>query len=258
MEIIEGSIYDWPKYYEFIYGSDWQAECDFLSDCFDEFAEGPVRRLFEPACGTGRLIYRLARQGYEVGGLDLNPNAVSYCEQRLAKAGFESDVFVGDMCDFACPKPWDAAFNTINSFRHLTSDEQAVAHLSSMAGCLRPGGIYVLGFHLTPTACEPQENESWTHRRGHLQVNASMWLVERDESKRSETFALVFDVYTPSRQFRIQDQFEFRTYTVAQFAEVLSQVPEFELVETFDFAYDQPILLNECTEDTVYILKRNA
>ena len=83
MEIIKGSIYDWPKYYEFIYGSDWQAECDFLRDCFGFHADGEVQRLFEPACGTGRLIYRLAKRGFEVGGVDLNPEAIGYCQERF-------------------------------------------------------------------------------------------------------------------------------------------------------------------------------
>ena len=258
MEIIKGSIYDWPKYYEFIYGSDWQAECDFLRDCFGFHADGEVQRLFEPACGTGRLIYRLAKRGFEVGGVDLNPEAIRYCQERFEKAELQADVFVGDMCDFACPNPWDAAFNTINSFRHLLSDELAIRHLRCVAQCLRPGGIYVLGLHLTPTACVPQENETWSHRRGHLQVNASMWLVSRDPPNRSETFALAFDVFTPSRQFRIQDEFQFRTYTVSQFESLLQEVPEFTLAETYDFAYDSPIELDGSTEDVVFILKRAA
>jgi SAM-dependent methyltransferase len=35
--------------------------------------------------GTGRLLFRLAQAGYDALGIDLNPRAVEYCRQRLAR-----------------------------------------------------------------------------------------------------------------------------------------------------------------------------
>ncbi len=256
LETVEGSIYDWPKYYEFVYGSDWQAECDFLQDCFDQFATGSTHRLFEPACGTGRLIYRLGKLGYQVSGLDLNPSAVEFCNQRFAKHDMPTSAWVGDMCDFEVKQPFDAAFNTINSFRHLVTDQMAKDHLKAMSKAVRKGGIYVLGLHLTPTEGDADEQEEWTNRRGHLQINSSMWLLERNLPQRYENFAIVFDVYTPSKQFRIKDEFRFRTYTKDQMLELISSAGEFEIAETFDFAYDEPIEIDAETQDTVFILKR--
>ena len=258
MEQIEGSIYDWPNYYEFVYGSDWKAETEFLEECFNTFADGKVSQLFEPACGTGRLIYRLGKRGYSVSGLDLNEKAVGYCNQRFAKHGLPESAFVGDMRDFELPNPYQAAFNTINSFRHLPTDQDAVEHLRCMAKCCAKGGIYVLGFHLLPTDEEPEEEEHWSSRRGHLQINTSMWLEERNEANRMEKHAIVFDVYTPTKQFRIKDLLHFRTYTIAQFEDILNQVPEWELSGVFDFAYDlkRPINLDGATQDAIYILKK--
>jgi SAM-dependent methyltransferase len=87
-EILSGGLYDYPAYYDLVYGSDWKAEFDFLVACFEKHAlRGAVQRVFEPACGTGRLLYRLARAGYEAAGLDLNPKAVEYCKRRLERLG---------------------------------------------------------------------------------------------------------------------------------------------------------------------------
>ncbi|PAO90256.1 methyltransferase type 11, partial [Stutzerimonas stutzeri] len=108
-EVIEANLYDYPRYYDLVYGSDWKAEFDFLIACFDSLAKRPVERIFEPACGTGRLLYRLAKVGYDVSGLDLNPNAVDYCNQRLERHGFPATTFVGDMVDFHLPKKAHAA-----------------------------------------------------------------------------------------------------------------------------------------------------
>jgi SAM-dependent methyltransferase len=255
---IEASLYDFPKYYDLVYGSDWKAEFDFLEHCFAKHVTGKVKRLFEPACGTGRLLVKLAAAGYQVSGLDLNPAAIKFCNERLTKAGFKPSTFVADMCDFTLPKPVDAAFNTINSFRHLGTQKQAVDHLRWVARVLRKGGIYVLGLHLTPTSVEPMQEESWAARRGHLAVLSRLWVTDCDTRKRKESVGMSFDVYTPTKQFRIEDRVVFRTYSASQMKALIAEVKELELVETYDFGYDikNPIEVDTATEDVVYVLRK--
>ncbi|MCE9526307.1 MAG: class I SAM-dependent methyltransferase, partial [Planctomycetales bacterium] len=178
------NLYDYPRYYDLVFGSDWKAEFDFLRAAFDEFVAGKTKRLFEPACGTGRLVYRLAKAGYSVSGLDLNPRAVDYCNRRLAKHDLPETAFIGDMAKFTLPRPVDAAFNTINSFRHLPTEASARAHLQCMAKAIRKGGVYVLGLHLTPTEGEPLTEESWSARRGHLCINTHLQTCEVDRRGR--------------------------------------------------------------------------
>ncbi len=174
-EETSASIYDFPKYYDLLFGSDWKAEYRFLLACFDKHAQCKVRRVFEPACGTGRLLIKLAQAGYDVAGNDLNPKAVKFCNDRLKRFGFPETVVVGDMSDFKVKKKFDAAFNMINTFRHLPTEETAVAHLQCMVRALNRGGIYALGIHLEPTACLPMQEEGWSARRGNLVVNSYMW-----------------------------------------------------------------------------------
>jgi len=258
LETINGNLYDFPKYYDLVYGSDWKAEVDFLEACFAKHVRGKVKQLFEPACGTGRLMFRMAQAGYDVAGLDLNEKAVEFCNARLEKHGLKPTAFVGDMCDFTLKRPVDAAFNTINSFRHLSSEKQALAHLQCVAKSLRKDGIYVLGLHLSPTKGEPLETESWSARRGHLSVLSRLWVIERNRRRRQERVGMSFDVYTPTRQFRINDESSFRMYSAAQMASLLEEVDQFELLETYDFGYeiDEPIEIDGSTEDVVYILRR--
>jgi len=258
METIKGNIYDFPKYYDLLFGADWKAEYDFLKACFAKHAKRPVKRLFEPACGTGRLLIRFAKAGYEVSGNDLNPKAVAFCNARLERAGFAPSVLVSDMSDFRLRRKVDAAFNTINSFRHLDSETKAENHLHCMAAVLAKGGIYALGFHLIPARGARCEEESWSARRGDLMVNSYMRSLRLDLKRRQEWVRLVFDVYTPLRQFRLDDEFPFRTYKADQFRRLLSRVPELELVEMYDFTYDidQPIQIEPRTEDVIYILRK--
>ena len=257
-DIHRANIYDYPTYYDLIFGSDWVAEFKFLNACFEKYVSGKTTRLFEPACGTGRLVYRFAQAGYEVSGLDLNPRAVAFCNQRLRKKGFAESVFVADMSDFTLKKKVDAAFNTINSFRHLLSEKQATGHLRCMAAALRKGGIYVLGFHLTPTKGTTTDQEAWSAQRGQLCVNTQMWTTSRDLKLREERCAMTFDVYTPLKHLRLEDEIVFRTYTAPQLKALVKRIPELELVAIHDFAYELDIEtpLHAETEDVVLILRK--
>lgn len=258
METVNTNLYDHPKYYDLLFGSDWKAEFDFLIACFEKHARRKVRRLFEPACGTGRLLIKLAQAGYEVSGNDLNEKAIDFCNARLVRNGFAPSAVVGDMADFRLRRKVDAAFNTINSFRHLPSQRAAEGHLQCVADALATGGLYLLGLHLTPKREPASDEELWSARRGHLAVCSRMWSIEVDRRRRQERVGMTVDVYTPRKQFRLAEEMIFRTYTVQQIRRLLGCITALELVETYDFAYDvdQPISLDGFTEDVVFVLRK--
>lgn len=258
VEIVNESIYDHPKYYDLVFGSDCAAEIAFILGCGEQYASGDFERMFEPACGTGRLLFWLAKRGYDVAGLDLNPNAVEFCNARFRRHGFEESAFVADMSDFQVKQKYDIAFNTINSFRHLPSESAARKHLQCVAQCVRPGGLYLLGVHLTPTEVAPSDTESWSARRGHLSINTHMWFKHRDTKKRVERFGIRFDVHSPSRSFRINDELILRSYTRGQMNKLIRSCESWDVVETYSFGYDldDPIEVDGSTEDVVYVLRR--
>ena len=158
MNVVEESIYDHPKYYDLVFGADCAAEVNFVTECARAYLGRPMRRVFEPACGTGRLLFWLAKRGYDVSGLDLNEKAIAYCNARLTRHGFPPSAWVADMCGFGARRRSDLAMNTINSFRHVGSESAARAHLDCMAEAIRPGGLYLLGVHLTPHSGTTERN----------------------------------------------------------------------------------------------------
>lgn len=258
MNHVAASIYDYPKYYDLLFGSDCKAEQDFLTASFEKHAGRKVERLFEPACGTGRLLIRMAKAGYAVAGNDLNPKAVKFCNDRLMRHGFPASVTIDDMSDFKLKKKFDAAFNTINSFRHLGTEAAALAHLQCMAGSMNKGGLYILGIHLEPTVGEPMEEESWSARRGNLVVNSYMWSKGIDRKNRMEHLGMHIDVFTPTKRLRIVDHMDYRTYKKAQFQSLMKKIPELEIAATYDFSYDidKPIAIKPDTEDVVFVIRK--
>ena len=85
-----------------------------------------------------------------------------------------------------------------------------------------------------------------------------MWSERLDRRRRVETVGMSFDVYTPTRSFRLVDSTGFRTYTAEQMEKLLSEIRELEVIAVYDFAYDlrQQVEIDSQTEDVVYVLRK--
>lgn len=256
---IEGRVYDHPAYYDLVFGADWRREFDFLQAAFARHAARPLERIFEPACGTGRLLFRFADAGFAVAGNDLNLRAVDYCNRRLVRRGHAPSAVVGDMCDFRLERPVDLAFCLINTFRHLLSEREAAGFLKCAAAALAPGGLFLLGLHLTPTVGPGGDDaEEWSARRGTLSVHSRLQSTGVDLVRRREGIAIRFQVVTPTESFDLVDSWKFRTYTAPQILRYARSEPSLELCAAYDFRYDldAPLEIDDATEDVVVVLRK--
>jgi SAM-dependent methyltransferase len=255
---VRKSWYDCPRFYDIAFRSETPLEANFVEAACRNFCPFPARRILEPACGTGRLVAELAARGYRLTGFDLNRASLDYLRRRLARRGLRADVFEADMANFRLPKPVDAAVCTVNTFRHLLSEESARRHLECVSQNLRPGGIYILGFHLLPMDASEEDTERWTERQGRTQVTVTLRVLETDRRRRIERLRLSLLARTGTKEFRLRDEFSFRMYTAAQFRRLLASVPSLELCGVYDFWYeiDYPLPLDDERTDTVFVLRR--
>lgn len=254
--------YDYPAWFDLAFRDETQPEADFIEAACHKYCDFPVKRLLEPACGSGRLIVELAKRGYSMTGFDLNQSMLDYARRRLARRRLNADLFTADMADFRLEQPVDAAYNTFNSFRHLLTEEAAVSHLKSVANALKPGGIYILGLHLLPPDADEESTERWMAKAGQTRLSATLRVTAASRRKRLEVLRMSLLVRTPKREVRIRSEFTLRLYTARQLKSLLAAVPQFELCDVFDFWYEieHPLKLNDEISDTVLILRktRNA
>lgn len=259
-KILQTNWYDYPQFYDLAFRSETPLEADFIEAACRKYCRFPVRRLLEPACGTGRLVAELAARGYRVTAFDLNEPALEYLRRRLDRRGLKATLFRGDMAEFQLPRPVDAAYSLINSFRHLLSEQAACRHLECVAASLRPGGIYLLGFHLLPPDASEECIERWTERHGRTKVTVTLRVLATDRRRRLETLRVSLLVRSGETELRLRDEFRFRMYTAGQFRRLLARVPELELCDVYDFWYDidEPLELNDEISDTVFVLRKRA
>lgn len=250
--------YDAPRWYDMVFGEDTALEASFLDAMVTRYAGSPARRVLEPACGSGRLVAALAARGWRVTGFDLNPHMLGYAQARLQRRRLPATLFEGDLATFRVRERFDLAHCLVSTFKYLTSESAAAQHLDRVAGALRRGGIYVLGFHLSEYGVTSRTRERWVARRGGTEVTCNIQIWPPDRRTRREQVRSRLIVRQGARERRFETEWQFFTYDAAQVRRLLARVPRLEHVATYDFTYatDAPRDLHDGQLDIVLILRR--
>jgi SAM-dependent methyltransferase len=256
--IVRANWFDYPQYYDIAFQATTQQEADFIEAACRKYCPFAARRFLEPACGSGRLTAELAGRGYQVTGFDLSQPALTYLRRRLARRRLHAETFEAEMSSFRLDRQVDAAYCTVTTFRHLLTEQAARDHLRCVAGSLRPGGTYVLGFHLLRLDLA-NDVLRWTERRRETKVTVTLRVLSSDLRRRLENLCVSLLVSQRGRkEVRLQHEFQLRTYTAKQFRRLLDSVPSLELCDVYDFRYDiqHPLSLNDEMAYGVFVLRR--
>lgn len=256
--ILVANCYDYPQYYDIAFQAYTQQEADFIDAACRKYCPFIARHLVEPACGTGRLITELAARGYRMIGFDLSEPALSYLRRRLARRRLHAETFQAEMSNFRLARPVDAAYCTVNTFRHVLTEQAARRHLKCIADSLRPGGIYILGLHLLPLNGKEENVWHWTEQRRETKVTTTLRSVRIHLRSRTENLRVCLLVQRGSKELHLRYEFHFRTYTVRQFRRLLGSVSSLELCNIYDFRYDirQPFALSDELAYHLFVLRR--
>jgi len=102
--------------------------------------------ILELACGTGRALLPLARQGYQVTGVDISPAMLAIARRKVEAEGFTDRVTLleQDMRRLAVDGRFNLAFVALNSFMHLLTLDDQIESLIRIRQHLNPGGRLLL------------------------------------------------------------------------------------------------------------------
>jgi SAM-dependent methyltransferase len=231
-------IYADPMVYDVLHSPGTAKEVDGLIRLAGRFVKGPVRRVLEPACGTGRYLRFFAARGFDVVGMDLSEAMAEYAEPRVRKAGQRArgrqpkvEISAGDMCDMRTVETAsvDFAFNMINTVRHLQNDEQLRRHLNEVARAMRPGAVYAVGISLSVYGFEGVSEDVWGGKRGGMSVHQVITYFPPKgatagrERYRGEAVHSHLTILRSGKESHIDSRYELRSYSQAQWdAAILS------------------------------------
>jgi len=102
--------------------------------------------ILELACGTGRALLPLARQGYQVTGVDISHKMLAVARRKIEAEGLADRVTLveQDMRRLALDDRFNLAFVALNSFMHLLTPNDQIESLRRIRHHLNPGGRLLL------------------------------------------------------------------------------------------------------------------
>lgn len=253
------NYYHHPKYYDLSYSHDMKDELSFLKRIFSGISVAHQPRLLEPACGTGRLLVPLVRAGFRCTGFDINPVAIDYLTDKLKRNALEARCFTGDMRTVTVKRAaFEGAYCTVDTFRHLPSDQAAILHLQGVNRALIGDGIYILGLHVVPTRGIRKTTYRWQGARGRLRVHTAITVLDVDYKRREETLGFKLQVTKPSAIQSYRSVYKLRTYTLNQFKRIVTAAGGFEIMGVYDVekGYTGPVIPGKNSENLVFILQK--
>lgn len=164
-------MYQNTRIYDILHTPGTAREADGLLRMARRFLKREPRSFLEPACGTGRYLRVLARRGYRCAGFDLSADMVRFAKDASRAISPPTRFFVADMTSFDAGRSrFDAAFNLVNTIRHLPTDADMLAHFARIADAIRPEGYYAVGISLSVYGREAPSEDIWNARRGARRV----------------------------------------------------------------------------------------
>lgn len=250
---------DWYEnalYYDIIFDAGTEGEADFLVDVNTRFGRARGRRVLEPGCGSGRLVLALARRGWRVTGFDASPDMLSFARRRLARADAKARLRQDRMESFTIRGPFDLAHCLVSTFKYLLDETSARTHLERVRDVLAPGGLYVLGVHLTDYADRRRNRERWVATRDGVEVTCNTQGWPADRRRRTEQVRTRLTVRENGDVRRFETEWMFRTYSARQLRSLVRSVDGLEHVATYGFDYADEVELDGDRLDVVMVLRR--
>lgn len=111
-----------------------------------KFAGSPPKALLDVACGTGGYSIELAKQGYAMTAVDLNPKMIDLLRAKARSEKLDIEVFQANMLELS--QILDSKYNLVfcigNSLVHLNDDTEIEHFFSEAKALLADRGSLVI------------------------------------------------------------------------------------------------------------------
>ena len=139
----------YSDYYDLLYkDKDYSAESSYIIYLIKKYGNNG-NAIFEMGSGTGRHAQLLAKQGYNVHGLDLSEQMVGYARKSLdnhTKAQEKITFDVGDMRSVRLDKTFDTVLSLFHVMSYQISNKDLENALTTAAFHLKKGGLFIFDF----------------------------------------------------------------------------------------------------------------
>lgn len=208
----------------------------------------PTKQVLELACGSGSMSILLAKQGYDVIGLDLSEEMLMIAKDKALKERVKIGFFQQDMTCYELNQKFDAVVCICDGMNYVLENDDMNELLERVAHSLKDDGIFIfdistyykLKYILGESTIAESRDDS-----------AFIWENFYDDESDILSFELSVFTKEETHYHRDDEVHEQRAYTVRELTQLSSKYFELLTVETDEFQsididnYNEEITENE-------------
>jgi SAM-dependent methyltransferase len=187
-----------------------------------------VKTVTDLACGTGNLAYQLARQGFEVTGVDGCENMIEEAREREIPGNWSISFHIGDLTQKLPVDNQDLVLCLYDSVNYLMEIERLRAFMNSVKEALAPGGILIFD-------CSTEMN-SIRHFDGYEDselVDGALIFRHAYYDNKERIQNNIFEIYPNDERVMYYEHHKQRVYSIETLSRVLEQ-SGYELIKMYD------------------------
>ncbi len=108
------------------------------------FPKNKNARILELCCGTGRLTIPIARDGYDISGVDYTPSMLEQAKLKAVNENLEVNFIEADIRTLDLREKFDLIFIPFNSIHHLYKNEDLFKAFNVVKKHLKDEGLFLL------------------------------------------------------------------------------------------------------------------
>jgi SAM-dependent methyltransferase len=232
----KNELYSNPKYYDVAFGWDPVEEIQIFRMIFEQHVPFPVKRILEPACGTGRFLVSLPPYGYDVVGYDQSGDMIAFARKRISEEGLykKAIALIGEMQAARFAERFDAAINPINSFAYLLSDGDILAHLLNTSVSLKRDAVYIIQLSCMFDNPENFKASQWKLKKFGIEIETTWKIVDQIVSSKTCYHHSLLKIEEKGRELILEENHKLRLWTYEDLKQLTKATGKFVLEAIYD------------------------
>lgn len=202
--------FEFSNVYDKLQDADYDKFYSYYKSVFSKYNLDP-KLVLDLGCGTGSIAVKMAKDGYDMIGLDLSFEMLDIARKKAEKENADILFLNQDMTDFELYGTVDAIISSMDSINYITEDGGLLKLFKLCNNYLNPDGVFIFDINSEYKLKEVLGNNTFTYEEDNIFY---VWQNSFDEDENICSLLLDFFIRDEDEKYtRFTEYQEERVYT---------------------------------------------